>query len=101
LEESFLMPTEMLRMHEDSFDELCAAQAETEQKIAALVDAQLRIEEAHGKGMEELRAAQAEASQKIAALAEAMKHLAESQAYTDRRPDGLIDIVRELRSGRA
>ena len=145
-EESFLMLTEMLGRHEDSFGELRAAQAETEQKIASLVDAIIRIEEAHGSaiggaraaqadtdrklaalvdaqirieeahsrggeelrastrelqaGMEEVRAAQADAYGKIAALAEAMKQLAESQAHTDRRLDGLIDIVRELRNGR-
>lgn len=93
LEESFVMLTEMLGRHEDSFDELRAAQAETEQKIAALVDAQVRNEEAHDRGMEEVRAALAE-------LADAMQRLAQSQAYTDRRLDGLIDVVRDLRDGR-
>ena len=122
LEEAFVAVTDMLRRHEDSFDELRAAQAETDQKLAALVDAQARADDE----MSKVREAQAEAGQKIAALvdaqvrieeahtrgteglrasltelAETMKRLAESQAHTDRRLDGLIDIVRELRNGRS
>lgn len=84
---------EMLRRHDERLDEFHAAREETGQKIGALVDAQIRIEEAHSKGMEELRAS-------LAKLAEAMKHLAESQAHTDRRLDALADIVRKSRNGR-
>lgn len=79
---------------EEEMSKVRSAQAETDQKIADLVDAQIRHEEAHTRGMEEVRATLAE-------LAGAMKRLSESQAHTDRRLDGLIDIVRELRNGRA
>ena len=146
LAESNQLIVELIRRHDERMDEfrerqaesdearraseaeLHALRAETEHKIAALVDAQIRTEEAHSRGteelrastrglqagmeelrasarelqagMEELRAAQADASRKIAALAEAMKQLAESQAHADRRLDGLNGIVRELRNER-
>ena len=93
LAETNRLIVEMIRRHDERVDEFQAAREETEHKIAALVDAQIRIEEAHGRGMGELRASLAE-------LAAVVKRLAESQSHTDRRLDGLIDIVRELRDGR-
>ena len=93
LAESNRLIVEMMRRHDERLDEFHAAREETDQKIAALVDAQIRIEEAHARGMDELRAS-------LNALAAAMKQLAESQEHTDRRLDGLTDIVRDLRDGR-
>lgn len=52
-----------------------AAQANSEAKIAALADAQIRTEEA-------------------------LTRLAQAQAHTDQRLDALIDFVRELRNGK-
>jgi hypothetical protein len=70
--------------------ELRAAQANTEQKLAALVDAQIRGEEA----TKVMKAAQADADAKIAALAVA-------QADSERRLNELIDIVRRDRNGQS
>jgi hypothetical protein len=61
--------------------ELAAAQANSEVKIAALADAQIRTE-----GV-------------VAALGERMAELAAAQAHTDQRLDALIDIVRGMREG--
>ncbi len=62
---------------------LAAAQANSETKIAALADAQIRTEAA------------------LANLTDKMAQLAEAQAHTDQRLDALIDIVRERRNGKA
>ena len=59
------------------------AQTNSEAKIAALADAQIKTEDA------------------LVKLTEAHTKLAESQAHTDRRLDALIDIVRELRNGKS
>ena len=58
------------------------AQANSEAKIGALADAQIRMGEAQVK------------------TEEALTRLAEAQAHTDQRLDALIDIVRELRNGK-
>lgn len=78
-----------LRSYE-RMDELEVAQANSERKIAALADAQIRTE-----------AALANLTEKMAQLAEAQAKLAESQAHTDQRLDALIDIVRERRNGKS
>ncbi|HEV3470950.1 MAG TPA: hypothetical protein VG148_16625 [Pyrinomonadaceae bacterium] len=92
LSEAFKTVAELSQRHQGGVEELRAAQAEAEQKIAALADAQIRTEEAV-----------AEAARKVAALAESherlaasQKRLAESQEHSDRRLDALIDIVRDL-----
>lgn len=79
LEESYVAAAEMPGRHDhrldgqdSGLDELRAAQAESERKIAALADAQ------------------AETDRKMAALAE-------SQAHSDRRMGALIDIVQNWR----
>ncbi|HEY0407727.1 MAG TPA: hypothetical protein VGC89_18475 [Pyrinomonadaceae bacterium] len=61
---------------------LSAAQANSEVKIAALADAQIRTEAS------------------MTNLTEKMAQLAEAQAHTDQRLDALIDIVREGRNGK-
>ena len=76
LEESFVTLVELTRSHNEGMDELRAAQTESDRKISALADAQLRTEEA-------------------------LKQLAEAQTHTDQRLDALIDIVREGRNGRS
>jgi uncharacterized coiled-coil protein SlyX len=67
----------------DSFpermEELASAQANSESKIAALADAQIKTE-----GV-------------VASLGEKMAELAAAQAHTDQRLDALIDIVRGMR----
>jgi chromosome segregation ATPase len=85
---------------EDEMNKLRSVQDEIGQKIAALVDAQIRNEEAHNRGMDGLRASLAELAETVRQVAQAQKQLSESQAHTDRRLDGLIDIVRDLRNGR-
>jgi hypothetical protein len=69
----------------DSFavrmDELAIAQANSEAKIAALADAQIRTE-----GV-------------VAALGEQMRELAAAEAHTDQRLDALIDIMRGMGQG--
>ena len=62
----------------EGMNELRAAQANSEAKIAALADAQIRTEAV------------------VAALGEQMRELAVTQAHSDQRFDALIDIVRGL-----
>jgi septal ring factor EnvC (AmiA/AmiB activator) len=60
----------------EGMNELRAAQANSETKIAALADAQIKTEAV------------------VTALGEQMKELATTQAHSDQRLDALIDIVR-------
>jgi hypothetical protein len=69
------------RRAEERMNELNAAQTNSEAKIAALADAQIRTE-----GV-------------VSALGEQMKELAASQTHTDQRLDALIDIVRGISQG--
>jgi chromosome segregation ATPase len=62
-------------------EELAAAQANSEAKIAALADAQIRTETV------------------VTTLGERMAELAAAQAHTGQRLDALIDIVRGMRQG--
>jgi peptidoglycan hydrolase CwlO-like protein len=66
---------------EERMDELRAAQAESEAKIAALADAQIKTESV------------------VASLGEGMSELVAAQKHTEQRLDALIDIVRETREG--
>ena len=66
---------------EERMDELRAAQAESEARIAALADAQIKTESV------------------VASLGERMNELAAAQTHTEQRFDALIDIVQEMRGG--
>jgi chromosome segregation ATPase len=81
LEEFNRLIMQWARRAEERMDELRVAQANSETKIAALADAQIRTE-----GV-------------VAALGEQMKELAAAQAHTDQRLDALIDIVRGTHEG--
>ena len=90
LEQSFQMLVELARSADERMDQHLAwinqlgeAQANTETKMAALTDAQIRTDEA------------------LSRLAESQAKLAESQAHSDQRLDALIDIVREGRNGKS
>lgn len=83
LEESLLAVIELTRSNNESIDELRAAQANSEHKIADLADTMINLAEAQTR------------------LAESQKQLAESQTHSDKRLDALIDIVREWRNGRS
>ena len=65
----------------DGINELRAAQANSEAKIAALADAQIRTEAV------------------VSALGEQMRELAATQAHSDQRLGALIDIVRGMSQG--
>jgi peptidoglycan hydrolase CwlO-like protein len=65
----------------EGMNELRAAQANSEAKIAALADAQIRTEAV------------------VSALGEQMRELAATQAHSDQRLDALIDIVRGMNQG--
>ena len=87
LEESLVMLIELSRSHNEGMDELRsgqvdlrAAQTESEQKIAALVDAQIRTEEAR-----------TEIDQRIAALADAQIRAEEARAASDQKLTALAD----------
>ena len=69
------------RRAEERMNELSVAQANSEAKIAALADAQIRTE-----GV-------------VSALGEQMRELAAAHAHTDQRLDALIDIVRGMSQG--
>jgi chaperonin cofactor prefoldin len=85
LEESLVTLIELTRSHHEGLDEvkaeLRAAQADTERKLGALADAQIRAEE------------------RAAGLTDAMRRLADAQAHTDERLDALIDIVQSRLGG--
>lgn len=88
LEQAFLKLVELTGSHEERIDTLTAAQANSEAKIAALADAQIRAE-----------SFLTTLSEAMTTLAGRMAELAAAQAHTDRRLDALIDIVREGRNG--
>jgi hypothetical protein len=101
LEESLVVLIELSRSHNESIDELRsgqielrAAQTESEQKIAALVDAQIRTEGAHAA----LADAHAASDQKIAALADA--HIRTEDALA-RLAETVNDILRNGRNGQS
>ena len=90
LEQSFQMLVQLARSADERMEQqltwinqLGEAQANTEVKMAALTDAQIKTDEA------------------LSRLAEAQAKLAESQAHSDHRLDALIDIVREWRNGKS
>lgn len=92
LESAFTMLLNMTRnlderadTHTDWINQLGAAQAETERKIAALVDAQIRTEDA------------------LARLTTKMSDLADAQAHTDATFNALalkVDALTDLVKGR-
>ncbi len=81
--ESIKLLTQLSLRAYERMDALEQAQANSESKIAALADAQIRTEGA------------------MANLTEKMAQLAEAQAHTDQRLDALIDIVRERYNGKS
>jgi chromosome segregation ATPase len=92
LEESLVVLIELSRSHNESIDELRAgqielraAQTESEQKIAALVDAQIRTEEAR-----------AEFERKLAALVDAHARTEDALARLTERVN---DILQNGRNG--
>jgi DNA repair exonuclease SbcCD ATPase subunit len=96
LEQSFQMLVQLAQSADERMDQHLAwinqlgeAQANTESKLAALTDAQIRTDEA----LSRLADSQAR-------LADSQARLAESQVHTDQRLDALIDIVREWRNGK-
>jgi hypothetical protein len=97
IEQSFQTLVELARSADERMDQHLAwinqlgeAQANSEGRIAALANAQIKTDESLAK--------LAEAHAK---LAEAQAKLAEAQAHTDQRLDALIDIVRESRNGKS
>jgi len=72
---------ERLDEWQERMSELSAAQVNSEAKIAALADAQIRTE-----GV-------------VSALGEQMRELAAAQTHTDQRLDALIDIVHGIQQG--
>lgn len=88
LEQSFVLLTQLANSVDERMDTLAEAQANTEVKIAALADAQIRAED-------QIR----ELTQTVTGLTKAMTTLAESQTHTDRRLDALIDIISQGRQG--
>lgn len=69
---------------------------QTDSKIDALIDAQMRTDGSVIKIAE----AQTKFAEAQAKLAEAQAELAEAQTHTEQRLDALIDIVREGRNGK-
>ena len=92
---------EHLGTHGAWINQLGEAQANSEAKIAALADSQIRLEDSHIR-LEESHLKLEEAHLKLeeaqARTEAALKRLAESQAHGDRRLDALIDIVRKERN---
>jgi chromosome segregation ATPase len=97
IEESFVALIELTRSHHDGIEELKAAQTDTERRIGALADAQIRSEE-RVTGLTDAMQRLTDAMQR---LADAMQRLADAQTHTDQRLDALIDIVRDSRGGQS
>ena len=89
LEEFSRLIVQWARRADERMNELAEAQANSERKIAALADAQIRTEDAINK-----------LSTSMVDLSEKMAELAAQQTHTDQRLDALIDIVREGREGK-
>jgi uncharacterized coiled-coil DUF342 family protein len=118
LEQSFQTLVELARsvdgrmsQHLAWINQLGEAQANSEARIAALANAQIRTDESLAK-LAEAHAKIVESHTKIVEshtklaesqtkLAESQTKLAEAQAHTDQRLDALIDIVRESRNGKS
>jgi septal ring factor EnvC (AmiA/AmiB activator) len=115
LESAFVTLTELVRSHGERFDthmswinqlgaaqaELTAAQANSEQKIAALVDAQIRTEDE----LYRLAAQVAQTDTRIDRLVEQtvqtdarIDRLVEQSAQTNARLDRLAEVVERLAS---
>jgi predicted nucleic acid-binding Zn-ribbon protein len=92
LEEAYALLVRLARSQQNGMDEIRAAQAETDHKLAALVDAQMQTEQA----LQRLAGAQERLDKAHERLAESQKQLAESQRHSDRRLDALIDVVQDL-----
>ncbi len=82
--------------HQAWINTLGEAQAESERRIAALVDAQIRTEEKAQRTDEALR----QLAESHQLLADAQRQLAESERLTDQRFDALIDILTKARGTR-
>ena len=99
VESAFVMLSELVQNHGERFDthrewlnklgarmdELAAAQANTEQKLAALVDAQIHTEQQFAR----LAEAQARTEDEL-------RRLSEAQARSDQRVDRLADRMNSL-----
>ena len=77
-------------------NELGAAQANSEARIAALADAQIHTE---GR-MARVETALASLAEAQTRTENALAKLAEAQSHTDQRLDALIDVVRGLRDSK-
>ena len=64
MEQAYVTIVELIRRHDERVDEFRAARDETDQKLAALVDAQIKAED----GMNKVRGALAELAQAMASL---------------------------------
>lgn len=118
---------ERMDQHLAWINQLGSAQANTETKLAALTDAQIKTEqtltvfdarlaaltEAHirteqslasfqertERALAEVAARQAETAQALANLTEKVAYLVDAQARADRRLDALVDTVKEKQDG--
>jgi division protein CdvB (Snf7/Vps24/ESCRT-III family) len=104
LENAFVILTRIVESIDERMDTHLAwinllgeAQANSETKIAALTDAQIKTEEA----LVQITEAHTKLTEAHTRLAEAHTKLTESQSHTDQRLDALIDIVREWRNGKS
>jgi uncharacterized coiled-coil protein SlyX len=95
IKQSIKLLTELALRSDERMDDLEEAQANSERKIAALADAQIRTEEAQQRTEESL----ARLSTSMDELTVKMSELAVAQAHSDQRLDALIDIVRERLGG--
>jgi chromosome segregation ATPase len=82
LEQYFKMLVEMLRRYDERLDEGRAEQSNTDERIAALADAQIRAEEA-----------QSHADERIAALADAQIRTEDAITRMSARVDRLAETV--------
>lgn len=116
LEEAMQLLVQIARRHDTRFDELTATMDNLGERVTALVDAQIRTEDALAgltesqrrtdEAMKEMAESQQRTGEAMKELAEtqrrtdgAMKELAESQQRTDGRLNALIDIIAQGRNG--
>jgi inactivated superfamily I helicase len=109
IKQSIKLLTQLALRADERMAPLEEAQANSERKIGALADAQIRTEEAQANSERkvallieaQVRTEESAARLSVAmeGLAEKMSELAAAQAHTDQRLDALIDIVRERLGG--
>ncbi|HEY9284101.1 MAG TPA: hypothetical protein VIP46_11665 [Pyrinomonadaceae bacterium] len=92
MEQAYVAVVEMLRRHDQRVDEFSAMRDETDQKLAALVDAQIKAEDE----MSRLRSAQAGTGQTLAETDQKLAALVDAQIRAEDEMNKVREALAEL-----